>query len=71
MKNLPEIYKKNIITRLINKIVSGDFDDLTVRELLIELRDYSENNSLFRELANFITHPIERIKGMIFEYILS
>jgi hypothetical protein len=72
MKNLPEGYNKSVITRLTNKIISGDFNDLDVRELLIELRDYSEKNSLFRELAHFLAHPAEgRKQGKFVDYIIS
>jgi hypothetical protein len=72
MKILPEGYKKSVITRLINKIVSGDFDDLNVRELLIELRDYSDKNSLLRELAHFIAHQKEgRDIGKFVDFIIS
>jgi hypothetical protein len=70
MSNLPEGNEKSVITRLVNKIVSGDFEDLTVRELLFELRDYSDKKSLFRELAHFIAHP-ERDQGKFVEYIIS
>ena len=72
MKNLPEGYKKSVIIRLTNKIISGDFNDLDVRELLIELRDYSDKNSLFRELAHFLAHPAEgRKQGKFVDYIIS
>jgi len=72
MKYLPEGYNKSVITRLTNKIMSGDFNDLNVRELLIELRDYSDKNSLFRELAHFLAHPTEgRKQGKFVDYIIS
>ncbi|WP_461256543.1 hypothetical protein [Treponema sp. R80B11-R83G3] len=72
MKNLPEGYSKSVITRLTNMIISGDFNDLNIRELLIELREYSDNNSIFRELAHFIAHHKEgRKQGKFVDYIIS
>ena len=70
MMNFLEANEKSVITRLVNKITSGDFEDLHVRQLLMELRDYSDKNSLFRELAHFIAHP-GRDQGKFVEYIIS
>jgi len=71
MKNLLEGNDKSVITRLVNKIISGEFEDFHVRELLIELRDYSDKDSQLRELAHFIAHPRGRDQGNFVDYIFS
>lgn len=72
MKNVPEGNDRSVIIRLINKIISGDFEDYHVRDLLTELRDFSDKNSLFNELANFLAHKAKgRNQGKIFDYINS
>jgi len=72
MKNLPEGNDRSVIIRLINKIISGDFEDYHVRDLLAELRDYSDKNSLFDELANFLAHKVKgRNQGKFVECIKS
>jgi hypothetical protein len=58
------------IERIIERIMSGKFDDIDIDALLFELRDYSKKDSLFRELAHFIAHP-EKDQGKIRDYIIS
>jgi hypothetical protein len=62
---------KNKIQRLIDKIISGKFDDNDIDVLLSGLRDYSKKDSLFRELAHFHAHPQIRDQGKFKEYFIS
>ena len=70
MQNILEGNDKSVIQGLVNTIISGEFEQIHVREIFNELRDYSEKDSWFKEIANFIAHP-ERDKGKIKEYMIS
>jgi len=61
---------KHVSQRLVDRITSGNFDDIDVRSLLFELREYSNDDSMFRELAHFIAHP-DRNKGKFADYLIS
>jgi hypothetical protein len=69
MTTILEGNDKNKIQRLIDKIISGKFDDTDIDALLYGLRDYSKKDSLFREFAHFIHH--ERDQGKFVDYFIS
>jgi hypothetical protein len=71
MENIPEGNARYVIQRLVDKIISGIFDDIDIRALLFELRGYSNKDTLFRELAHFIAHPGSRDQGKFRDYIIS
>jgi hypothetical protein len=58
------------VQRIVSEIINGKFDDISIDALLFELRDYSQKESLFREIAHFIAHP-EREKGEFRDFILN
>lgn len=68
-----KLVDKRKAEKLIAEIESGSFDYNTVDSLLILLREYSNNNKTFRELADFVAHKRERNKGIVkvsMEYML-
>lgn len=58
---------KNKMERAVSRIEAGNFDELVVDGLLAGLRQYSRGNTLFRELADFVSHPDERNEGAAIE----
>jgi hypothetical protein len=47
------------------KIKSGAFRPIDVNSLLIGLRPYSKDFPIVREMADFVAHNDERVKGHI------
>jgi len=54
---------KNTIINSLNKIRDNQFDEDTIRTLLITSREYLKFDGLIRELAHFIAHP-QRNQGL-------
>jgi hypothetical protein len=54
---------KQALTECLNKIESKEFDEETIRTLLIVSREYLQYDGLIKELAHFIAHP-KRNKGI-------
>jgi DNA modification methylase len=52
----------------IDKIETDSFDHITLKGLLIDIRDYLPQNSPIKELSHFIAHPI-RNKGIAFDHL--
>ncbi|GAB2772182.1 hypothetical protein GCM10027275_13800 [Rhabdobacter roseus] len=50
--------KKHSISKNIEKINSGNFDNNDVNALLMSLRHYASENRTFKEFADFVAHPI-------------
>lgn len=61
---------KQAILESLEKIRNDDFDEGTIRTLLISSREYLSTDSLLRELAHFIAHP-ERSQGAFYRKINS
>lgn len=55
---------KTKVQRAITKVESGAFDEFVIDSLFSGLRQYSGNNRLFREIADFIAHPDGRNEGI-------
>jgi hypothetical protein len=58
------------VQRIVSEIINGNFSDISIDALLFELRDYSQKDSIFREIAHFIAHP-ERDKGKFRDFIMD
>lgn len=58
---LKEIAKLN---QIVERIQSGRFDANDVDNLLMKLRPYSERDSIFFEVANFVAHADARDRGL-------
>ena len=52
------------IQTVINKILSGNFNEIDIDNLFIKLREYSFGFPLFKEVADFVVHNNERDKGL-------
>lgn len=50
--------------KIIDRIESGEFDEMDVDNLLMYLRDFSNNYIVFREISNFVAHNNKRDKGL-------
>ena len=62
-KQIPELEQIKI-NSILKKIELNDFDECNIELLLIKLREYSQRNSIFEEIAHFIAHH-ERDSGLI------
>lgn len=54
---------KQALTNCLYKIRNNEFDEDTIRTLLITSREYIKTDGIIKELAHFIAHP-ERNKGI-------
>ena len=70
MAKIIEGNDKSKVLRLLERIYAEKFEAIDVHALFFELREYSREHSLFRELAHFIAHP-ERNKGKFVDYFIS
>lgn len=52
------------ISRALAAIDAGDFDDFTVKSLLIDIRSQVSGDSIIAEVAHFVAHPHERDRGL-------
>lgn len=52
------------IQRSVDRIELGAFDENDIDALLIRLREFAHGNSIFLEIAHFVAHSDERIKGI-------
>lgn len=52
---------------LIAKIEQGEFDEDDIDLIFIRLRDYSDINSVFREIGHFIAHSKKRDRGITYD----
>jgi hypothetical protein len=69
MKKLNERFRRSIRTH-VTQIIQNEFDDDTIKLLLIDIRDYSVGLDNLREICHFVAHP-ERDQGSIHKKILS
>lgn len=44
------------LQRVISKLETNDFDSNDIRLILIMLREYSDHNSIFKEISHFVAH---------------
>ncbi len=58
---LKDLFKLNSV---IKRIQDGIFDVNDIDNLLIYLRDYAGEKTVFREVADFVAHPRARYKGL-------
>lgn len=56
--------EKNKTQKLVNKIVSGHFDENDIDSLFMKLRAYSAGFPVFREVADFVAHNDKRDRGL-------
>lgn len=61
---------KYAIIECLDKIVASEFDESTIRSLLISSREYLNNDGLIKELAHFVAHPM-RNKGLFHKRVNS
>lgn len=47
-----------------NKIKQDEFDEYTIKSLLIDIRDSLPMDSVLREICHFVAHPLERDRGI-------
>jgi hypothetical protein len=57
----------NSIRANVELILSGQYDDIVVKNLYTDARDYTYKNSISREIGDFIAHPEVRDRGLIHE----
>ena len=51
------------VTRALEKLKTGTFDEDDIKMLLIDVRDLIRAKNLLYELATFVAHPTERLQG--------
>lgn len=56
--------EKNRVNKIISRIEQSKFTESDIYQLLITLRAFSNNDNLFREIADFVAHK-DRDKGLI------
>lgn len=54
---------KNSLTDIFEKVMSDTFQESDIKTLLIDIREYIRDQTLLREMADFIAHP-KRDKGI-------
>ena len=70
MKNILEGNDKSVVQELVDTIITGEFEQIHVREIFNELRDFSEKDSWFKEIAHFMAHH-KREQGKIQKHMIS
>lgn len=60
---IKKLSERNKIEKVLRKIEKDDFDEIDIDFLLIKLREFSEFDSIFREISHFAAHNEIRDKG--------
>lgn len=61
--------KKVKVQRVLDKILSEDFNDNDIDSLFMYLREYSDGYPIFREVANFLAHSELRDRGATHQFL--
>lgn len=59
------------LNQIIERILASHFDANDVDNLLMKLRPYAGEKTVFRELANFVAHPDARNQGLALQSITA
>ncbi len=62
---------KHALRKFYYSLVERNFDQNDVERFFTNSRDYSQKNSIIREIGDFIAHPQKKEKGMILESFLG
>lgn len=59
------------VSSMLDAIVSGYFNEHSVRSLILDVRSFAPRNSLLREIGDFFAHPEKRDRGIIHARVLG
>lgn len=62
---------KHRVNELLDAISSGDYNEHSVRSLILDVRSHAPHGSPLREIGDFLAHPDKRDRGVVHTRVLG